>query len=80
MLNPGRKEFAVGLMLVEATRTKTFQRLTLDPMPNFDGFDLSKTKKIQRKKKKPEWRPFRMTPLPDSALQFRSAALHLRGC
>ena len=49
ILNPGRREFAAGLMFVGATWTKILQRLLLDPMPNFDHFDLSKINEIQRR-------------------------------
>jgi hypothetical protein len=40
ILNPGDKEFALGLLLVGATRTKTFQGLAFQPpFPNFDRFE-----------------------------------------
>jgi ATP-dependent exoDNAse (exonuclease V) alpha subunit len=39
ILNPGVKEFALGLLLVGATRTKTFEGLAFtSPFPNFDCF------------------------------------------
>ena len=39
ILNPGTKEFALGLLLVGASRVKTFQGLAFSPYPNFDRFD-----------------------------------------
>ena len=39
ILNPGRTEFALGLLLVGATRTKTFEGMSFDPFPNFDRFE-----------------------------------------
>jgi len=38
ILNPGKKEFASGLLLVGATRTKTFETLAFAPYPNFSRF------------------------------------------
>jgi hypothetical protein len=38
ILNPGKKEFASGLLLVGATRTKSFEGLAFDPYPNFTRF------------------------------------------
>ena len=40
ILNPGPTEFAAGLLLVGATRTKTYEGLTfVDLYPNFDRFE-----------------------------------------
>ena len=38
ILNPGKKEFASGLMLVGATRTKKFENLAFSPFPNYSRF------------------------------------------
>jgi hypothetical protein len=38
ILNPGKKEFASGLLLVGATRTKTFETLAFAPFPNYSRF------------------------------------------
>jgi ATP-dependent exoDNAse (exonuclease V) alpha subunit len=39
ILNPGKTEFALGLLLVGATRTKTFEGLAFtSPFPNFFCF------------------------------------------
>ena len=38
ILNPGKKEFACGLMLVGATRTKKFETLAFSPFPNYSRF------------------------------------------
>jgi ATP-dependent exoDNAse (exonuclease V) alpha subunit len=39
ILNPGVTEFALGLLLVEATGTKTFEGLAFtSPLPNFNCF------------------------------------------
>lgn len=48
ILNPGEKEFASGLLLVGATRTKTYQGLAFHPFPNFERFDqVRKSKSLQ---------------------------------
>ena len=39
ILNPGQIEFAPGLLLVGATRTKHFEDLALHPMPNYERFN-----------------------------------------
>jgi ATP-dependent exoDNAse (exonuclease V) alpha subunit len=40
ILNPGLTEFAAGLLLVGATRTKSFKGLTFEPpFPNFSRFE-----------------------------------------
>ena len=40
ILNPGEKEFATGLLLVGATRTKSFRDLAfVDPFPHFSRFE-----------------------------------------
>ena len=38
ILNLGKKEFALGLLLVVATRTKSFEGLPFDLYPNFTRF------------------------------------------
>jgi hypothetical protein len=38
ILNPGKREFAPVLLLVGATRTKSFEGLAFDPYPNFTRF------------------------------------------
>jgi hypothetical protein len=50
ILNPGPKEFAAGLLLVGATRTKTFQGLAFHPMPNYIRFD--QVNKMQETKRR----------------------------
>ena len=48
ILNPGEKEFASGLLLVGATRTKTYQGLAFQPFPNFERFEqVKKSKSLQ---------------------------------
>jgi ATP-dependent exoDNAse (exonuclease V) alpha subunit len=50
ILNPGPKEFAAGLLLVGATRTKTFQGLAFHPMPNYIRFEqVNKMQETQRR-------------------------------
>ena len=39
ILNPGKKEFASGLLLVGATRTKKFENLAFAPFPNYSRFE-----------------------------------------
>jgi hypothetical protein len=39
ILNPGEREFASGLLLVGATRTKSFNGLAFHPFPNYERFD-----------------------------------------
>jgi ATP-dependent exoDNAse (exonuclease V) alpha subunit len=48
ILNPGKKEFASGLLLVGATRTKTFENLAFAPFPNFSRFEqVNKSKSLK---------------------------------
>jgi hypothetical protein len=50
ILNPGKKEFAVGLLLVGATRTKTFEGLAISPYPNFARFEqVNKSKSLKQR-------------------------------
>ena len=39
ILNAGEKEFASGLLLVGASRTKTFKGLSFHPFPNYERFE-----------------------------------------
>ena len=51
ILDPGPKEFAAGLLFVGATRTRAFEDLALDPMPNFHRFDMvNKKQEIKLRK------------------------------
>ena len=51
ILDPGPDEFAAGLLFVGATRTRAFEDLALDPMPNFDRFEkVNKKQDIKRRK------------------------------
>ena len=51
ILNPGPDEFAPGLLLVGATRTKSFEDLALDPMPNYERFQkVNRRPEIKRRK------------------------------
>ena len=45
ILNPGDTEFALGLLLVGATRTKSFEGLAFQPFPNFERFDQIRKRK-----------------------------------
>ena len=48
IFNPGEKEFASGLLLVGATRTKTYEGLAFHPFPNFERFEqVTKSKSLQ---------------------------------
>jgi len=50
ILNPGKKEFATGLMLVGVTRTKKFENLAFAPFPNFSRFQqVNKSKALQKR-------------------------------
>ena len=47
ILNPGDREFALGILLVGATRTKCFEGLAFKPFPNFARFkQLSNSKAL----------------------------------
>ena len=48
ILNPGEVEFATGLLLVGATRTKTFEGLAFSPCPNFERFEQINRSKVSR--------------------------------
>jgi ATP-dependent exoDNAse (exonuclease V) alpha subunit len=43
ILNPGKKKFAPGLLLVVATRTKSFEDSPLISIPTSPGFNRSTT-------------------------------------
>ena len=50
-LNPGEREFALGILLVGATRTKSFECLAFNPYPNFARFEqLRKSKALIARK------------------------------
>ena len=53
ILNPGQIEFAPGLLLVGATRTKHFEDLALHPMPNYERFN-QVNKSVEMKRRKAE--------------------------
>ena len=51
ILNTGPTEFAGGLLFVGASRTKAFEDLAFDPMPNFERFQqVNRSKDIRRRK------------------------------
>jgi hypothetical protein len=50
ILNPGPKEFASGLLLVGASRTKTFEGLAFYPFPNFARFKQVNNSKALKKR------------------------------
>jgi ATP-dependent exoDNAse (exonuclease V) alpha subunit len=55
ILNPGKKEFANGLLLFGATRTKRFENLAFAPFPNYSRFlQVNKSKAIQKRKQEEE--------------------------
>jgi ATP-dependent exoDNAse (exonuclease V) alpha subunit len=55
ILNPGKKEFANGLLLVGATRTKRFENLAFAPFPNYSRFlQVNKSKAIKKRKQEEE--------------------------
>ena len=56
ILNPGKKEFASGLLLVGATRTKCFQNLAFSPFPNYSRFQQVNNSKALKKRKEEEER------------------------
>ena len=52
ILNPGKTEFASGLLLVGATRTTTFEGLAFAPFPNFSRFEqVNKSKGLKMRLK-----------------------------
>ena len=51
ILNPGKKEFANGLLLVGATRTKRFENLAFAPFPNYSRFlQINNSKSVQKRR------------------------------
>ena len=56
ILNPGEKEFASGLLLVGASRTKTYQGLAFNPFPNFERFEQVRKSKSMKQRLKEEER------------------------
>ena len=66
ILNAGPTEYAAGLLLVGATRTKHFEDLAFEPFPNFDRFaQVNKSEEIKRRKKEEA----RMAHLETATLQ-----------
>ena len=56
ILNPGPKEFAPGLLLVGATRVKSFESLAFHPFPNFERFQQAFKGKAFQKRTEEEGR------------------------
>ena len=82
ILNPGKKEFAMGLLLVGATRTKTFEGLAFDPYPNFTRFEQVNNSKslIQRLKEETRMANLEVLTIGKySTLQRRDETVNLQG-
>ena len=55
ILNPGNKEFALGLLLVGSTCVKTFEGLAFRPQPNYDRYtQISRAKQLKERLAKEE--------------------------
>ena len=55
IINPGPREFVVGLLYTAITRCKTFKNLAFDPFPNYVRFrDMFRTKSFKEKQKENE--------------------------